>query len=154
MKQTGFVIGLSTVLCAGVAFASNSASHQEHVSSPYQDSNAIALGKQLHADYCAACHGENLEGQENWQTPHANGRAKAPPHDAAGHMWHHSDSQNLLITKYGMSEMVGDGYESDMPAFKDALSDEDILAILAFIKAQWPDRMIDKHNQINAGAGH
>lgn len=96
-----------------------------------------ALGGKLYATHCAACHGVNLEGQPDWQTPKADGRLPAPPHDATGHTWHHSDVQLFEITKFGMSAVVP-GHASDMPAFQGALNDHEIHAILAFIKSTWP----------------
>ena len=39
-----------------------------------------------------------------------------------------------------MTAVVGGGYESDMPGFAGVLSDEEIRAILAFIKSTWPER--------------
>ena len=32
------------------------------------------------------------------------------------------------------------GYESDMPAFEGILSDDEIVAVLAYIKSTWPER--------------
>jgi mono/diheme cytochrome c family protein len=63
----------------------------------------------------------------------------APPHDATGQTWHHSDEELFRITKLGMAAIVP-GYESAMPAFVDALSDPEIEAVLAYIKSTWPDR--------------
>ena len=34
---------------------------------------------------CASCHGDNLQGQPNWQQANADGSYPAPPHDASGH---------------------------------------------------------------------
>lgn len=36
--------------------------------------------------------------------------------------------------------MVGNGYESDMQGFGEVLRDEEIRAVLAFIKSTWPER--------------
>lgn len=33
--------------------------------------------------------------------------------------------------------LVRQGYQSDMPAFRDKLSDAEIRAVLAYIKSQW-----------------
>jgi mono/diheme cytochrome c family protein len=99
----------------------------------------IARGRALYAAHCASCHGANLEGQPNWQTPGPNGRLPAPPHDASGHTWHHSDRELFLMTKHGLSAIVP-GHQSDMPAFADILSDAQIRAVLAYIKATWPER--------------
>jgi mono/diheme cytochrome c family protein len=63
----------------------------------------------------------------------------APPHDASGHTWHHSDTKLRLMVEGGMAALVP-GYESDMPAFRDILSPEEIGAVLAYIKSTWPHR--------------
>jgi len=98
----------------------------------------IALGSRRYVERCASCHGAKLEGQPNWQEALPNGRMPAPPHDASGHTWHHSDGELFTITKKGLAAVVP-GYESDMPAFEGTLSDKEIRAILAFIKSTWPD---------------
>jgi mono/diheme cytochrome c family protein len=63
----------------------------------------------------------------------------APPHDASGHTWHHKDSDLFTITKRGVEAIVP-GYESDMPPFEAVLTDEEIEAVLAYIKSTWPQR--------------
>lgn len=104
------------------------------------EAEAIALGRQLYADHCAACHGANLEGQPDWKKPLPSGRMPAPPHDATGHTWHHADGILFRITKKGPAAVVGGGYESDMPGFGSVLSDDEIWAVLAFIRSTWPER--------------
>jgi mono/diheme cytochrome c family protein len=104
------------------------------------DDVTIARGETLYAEHCAACHGAKLEGQPNWQSPLPSGRLPAPPHDASGHTWHHPDGVLFRITREGTAAVVGGGYESDMPGFEGILDDEDIRAILAFIKSTWPER--------------
>jgi mono/diheme cytochrome c family protein len=100
----------------------------------------IARGETLYAEHCTACHGAKLEGQPDWQSPLPSGRLPAPPHDASGHTWHHPDGVLFRITREGAAAVVGGGYESDMPGFGGILGDEDIRAILAFIKSTWPER--------------
>jgi mono/diheme cytochrome c family protein len=102
-------------------------------------SETLALGQAVYAADCAACHGADLEGQANWQTPGENGRLPAPPHDASGHTWHHSNELLFRIVKEGTAAVVGSGYESDMPAFGATLNDRDIHAVLEFIKSRWPE---------------
>lgn len=97
----------------------------------------VARGKAVYAEHCAACHGANLEGQPNWRRRLANGRLAAPPHDATGHTWHHADRQLFEMIKNGTAAMMT-GYETDMPAYKDSLSDADIWAVLSFIESTWP----------------
>lgn len=100
----------------------------------------IEAGRGLYADHCASCHGASLEGQPDWQSPLPSGRLPAPPHDASGHTWHHSDELLFRIVKEGTAAVVGGGYESDMPGFAVVLSDAEIRAVLAFIRSTWPER--------------
>lgn len=103
----------------------------------------VARGQTIYARYCAACHGANLEGQPSWEKRLPNGRMPAPPHDASGHTWHHPDSILFGITKHGLvpGKYAPPKYESDMPAFGKLLSDEEIWAVLAYIKSTWPEKI-------------
>jgi mono/diheme cytochrome c family protein len=103
------------------------------------DAQLLPSGKRIYAEHCAGCHGEDLQGQLNWKVRLPSGRMPAPPHDASGHTWHHSDRDLFLITKMGVSAIVP-GYESDMPGFGTVLSDAEIRAVLDFIKSVWPER--------------
>ena len=98
-------------------------------------------GERLYQENCASCHGANLEGQPDWRSRLPNGRLPAPPHDASGHTWHHTDRVLLDIVKRGTAAIVGNGYESDMPGFEEVLTDEEITAIIDYIKSTWPDRI-------------
>tara|TARA_R110000751_G_scaffold43895_8_gene100918 strand:- start:5137 stop:5622 length:486 start_codon:yes stop_codon:yes gene_type:complete len=110
----------------------------------------LALGQELYAANCASCHGANLEGQPDWKRRLDSGRMPAPPHDETGHTWHHADRQLFTITKLGVGGVVP-GYESDMPAFEGVLTDEEIRAVLAFIKSTWPDRQRAFQSGVTAG---
>ena len=99
-----------------------------------------ALGRDLYALHCASCHGASLEGQPDWMRRLPSGRLPAPPHDASGHTWHHPDGVLFRIVKEGTAAVVGQGYESDMPAFAGVLSDQQIHDVVAFIKSTWPKR--------------
>ncbi len=100
----------------------------------------IQFGQKIYATNCAACHGAKLQGQPDWKHRLANGRMPAPPHDVTGHTWHHSDRDLFNLTALGVAAVIGDGYESDMPAFGGKLSDDDIKAVLDYIKSTWPVR--------------
>jgi mono/diheme cytochrome c family protein len=98
----------------------------------------VARGEKLYAQHCASCHSARLEGQAEWRTRLPNGRMPAPPHDESGHTWHHSDEVLFGITKRGLvPPYAPPGYESDMPAFGGVLSDDEIRAVLAFMKSHW-----------------
>ena len=97
-----------------------------------------ARGQAIYQQHCARCHGANLEGEPDWRRRNPTGRLPAPPHDQTGHTWHHSDDALFRVTKFGSSAFVGGAYESDMPGFEKALSDDDIWAVIAFITNRWP----------------
>jgi len=108
------------------------------------DARQVARGGMVYRQYCASCHGARLEGQPEWRTRKADGKLPAPPHDETGHTWHHPDVQLFPLTKHGLRPpLAPDGYKSDMPAFDGTLTDEDIWAVLAFIKNSWPPRIRD-----------
>jgi len=117
------------------------------------DKTQVAQGQSVYAAQCARCHGANLEGQPNWQERLANGRLPAPPHDASGHTWHHPDAQLFGITKKGLGPYAPTGYQSDMPAFEGVLSDEQIAAVLAYIKSKWPTDVRERQARLNEQAG-
>jgi mono/diheme cytochrome c family protein len=104
------------------------------------DPQQVALGAKVYAQHCAACHGAKLEGQPNWRSPlPATGRMPAPPHDESGHTWHHTDEVLFGITKEGLvpGKFAPPGHRSDMPAFGSTLSDDEIWAVLAYLKSHW-----------------
>lgn len=96
-------------------------------------------GTRLYSEHCASCHGISLEGQANWKARRPDGKLPAPPHDASGHTWHHSDKQLITIIRDGLATIVP-GYVTDMPAYGSVLSDAEIRAILQYIKDEWPER--------------
>ena len=111
----------------------------------------VALGQEMYAQSCASCHGADLEGQPDWRRRLENGRMPAPPHDETGHTWHHADGQLFTITKEGVGAVVP-GYESDMPAFGDILTDAEIRAVLAYIRSTWPERERAFQAEVTANA--
>lgn len=104
----------------------------------------IEIGSALYADHCAACHGVNLEGQEDWRSVGADGLYPAPPHDETGHTWHHDDAMLIdYITRGGQFVLddMGVTFTSGMPGFGSVLEDHEIQAVLDFIKSTWPEHI-------------
>lgn len=119
------------------------------------DSRQVENGQRIYREYCAVCHGANLEGQVNWRVRKPDGRLPAPPHDETGHTWHHPDDVLFWITKHGLvSPYAPENYQSDMPAFGNTLSDGDILAVIAYIKSRWPAEVRKIQADINARSQH
>ena len=113
-----------------------------------RDPKLVARGKVVYDEQCARCHGANLEGQPDWRHRLPNGRMPAPPHDPTGHTWHHSDEQLFDMTKLGPGGLVP-GYQSDMPGFKDKLSDADIWAVLSYIESTWPTDIRERQQRMS-----
>lgn len=102
----------------------------------HHDSSKIALGQRVYAEHCAACHGEQGQGAENWRKKDADGFYPPPPLNGTGHEWHHSKMALKEIIKSGSP--AGQG---KMPAWGGKLSDEDIDAVIDWFQSQWPDQV-------------
>jgi len=114
------------------------------------DADQVRRGAMIYAENCAACHGAALEGAEDWRTREEDGAYRPPPHDDSGHTWHHSDKVLFDYVDLGGAELFKDYPEiiSNMPGFGDSLTDDDIWAVLAFIKGSW----VQEHRDAQAMA--
>ena len=115
-----------------------------------EDRSITKLGNSVYTENCASCHGVTLEGQANWQQRDSDGYLPAPPHDESGHTWHHPSSYLFLMTKYGIEKMIGEKYPNNMPAYENKLTDNEIIAVLSYIKSTWPKATQRQHNEISA----
>ncbi len=78
----------------------------------------LAQGEIVYQENCVACHGENGKG---YIGPALNGSA---------HAWHHPDP--LLVS------FIRDGIpDTQMPAQRDNLTDEEIDAVISYMKSWW-----------------
>jgi mono/diheme cytochrome c family protein len=145
-----FAGAIGAVVCAAVLVAWLFwPSFETNLADP-DNRRQVSLGEAVYRQHCASCHGVKLEGQPNWRERKADGRLPAPPHDERGHTWHHSDAQLFGLTKHGLKPPLGPpGYESDMPAFDATLNDEQIWAVIAFIKSRWPSQIRDHQSRID-----
>ncbi|MBE2222133.1 MAG: cytochrome c [Anaerolineae bacterium] len=100
-----------------------------------------AAGEVVYVQYCASCHGIRLEGQPDWKVQNEDGSFKAPPHDDSGHTWHHGDPTLEEAIRLGGARLndLNIGGTSNMPAFAETLSDEQITAVLSYIKSTWKE---------------
>ena len=114
-----------------------------------RDADVVAFGAIIYQENCASCHGANLEGQPDWRSPGEDGRLPAPPHDASGHTWHHDGETLFQLTKYGVGALINDpDYASNMPIYDGVLSDDEIIAVLSYIKSTWPDDIRARHDEM------
>jgi len=98
---------------------------------PIQQAAAVR-GESIYSTFCAVCHGADLSGADDWMTSNDDGTFKPPPMDSSGHTWHHSDQ---LLT-----EIIANGSSapgSAMVGFADRLSDDDISAVIEYLKRSW-----------------
>jgi len=110
----------------------------------------VNSGQEIYRTTCASCHGDNLQGQPDWQSPDEDGLLPAPPHDQSGHTWHHTDELLFELTKIGLGRSAGfEDYKTNMPIFEDVLSDAEIIAVLSYIKSTWPEEIRKRHDQLN-----
>lgn len=114
------------------------------------DEELVVRGQTIYVNSCAACHGDALQGQANWRKRQLNGRLPAPPHDKTGHTWHHPDEMLFDMVKNGLvpGRTAPRGYQSDMPAYSDVLNDEDIVAVIAYIKSHWPAKVLAAQKEV------
>ena len=114
------------------------------------NADLVSKGKTIYAANCATdCHGADLKGQPNWRQPLEEGGLPSPPHDASGHTWHHDDALLFNYTKKGGAVIAPQGFKSRMPGFGGSLSDDEIWAVLSYIKSRWPLEIQKRQEQRN-----
>ncbi len=115
---------LAVAVAAGLAVAS--AGRDPAGSAPAAD------GKTIYAAKCAACHRADGAGGGPFPPLAANADVGA------------ADTANLILTvlngRSGPIQVNGKSYAGAMPAWKDQLSNDDIAAVLTYIRAAWSNR--------------
>lgn len=114
------------------------------------DLDQVAFGSRIYSRICANCHGTGLDGQLGWEEPLKDGTRLAPAHSAEGKTWRRGDQALFEVVKVGGETLKPDGGVSRMPGFGDKLTDDEIWAVIAFIKSTWPSSVQDA--QQNAAA--
>lgn len=138
----GFVLLLLLVAAAVWSLQSRPQAHLGDIrAADPANQQLVALGQQSYDTRCAGCHGTNLQGQPNWQQPQAGGLLPAPPLDARGPSWQRTDQQLFAIIAEGGQAFVQPNQVSGMPPFGGSLSDEQIWALVSYIKSIWPPQV-------------
>jgi S-disulfanyl-L-cysteine oxidoreductase SoxD len=98
----------------------------------------IAEGRAQYDLVCAHCHGYNLEGQlaDTLADTRALGMNTVPAPGATGHFWQHPDQLLIRVVQEGIQNPLD---QFPMAAFGADLSEDQIRAILAYIKTSWTD---------------
>jgi S-disulfanyl-L-cysteine oxidoreductase SoxD len=145
-----FLAALSAVIMAAQASAASAAIAPRHFANA-DDPRLVLEGRAIYMPACSSCHGKRLEGQALWQVDDQFAGRRAPAHDATGHTWQHSDDNLFFMTKFGHFPSTPPHQVSYMPAFGGHLSDHDIVAVIAFIKADWPTGIRASQAMLNPG---
>ncbi|MCB9454202.1 MAG: cytochrome c, partial [Anaerolineaceae bacterium] len=98
----------------------------------------LRLGESLYFSNCAHCHGYNGEGQVGALAENTLqlGMKTVPPHNADGNLWRYADQVLVRTIQQGIINPLN---QFPMPAFGETLSEDDIHALLAFIRLWWTD---------------
>lgn len=96
----------------------------------------LQLGEKIYRANCIVCHKENATGTKQWKKTLADGNYPPPPLNGSAHAWHHPLSTLSRSIKNGGIPLGG-----TMPAFKDKLSDKEVLAVIAYLQSLWSDRI-------------
>lgn len=92
-------------------------------------------GYTVYQTHCAGCHGTFLQGAEGWRA-----NPGAPPAlDGSGHADRHSDLDLVRVVSGGVRKPDG---TVAMPAFRRTLEPDDIVSVLSYIAAWWPDAVL------------
>src|SRR6266849_3405698 len=108
---------------------------------PSLDLESVKSGRAIYGQYCASCHGANAQGAPGWQERNEHGELPAPPHNAEGHTWRHSDAMLYEMVSKGWRDPFNKTKRLTMPAFGEALSRQQIIAVITYLKTLWtPDQ--------------
>jgi mono/diheme cytochrome c family protein len=126
-----FVVGAMIAATSQIVIA-NASDESQSI-----DSRRVKSGRAVYEQYCASCHGAKAEGAPNWQERDANGELPAPPHNAEGHTWRHSDADLYEMVNKGWRDPFNRTKQLTMPAFGGVLSPEQIRAVITYLKTFW-----------------
>ncbi len=96
----------------------------------------VSRGGKVYQENCAACHGMTGGGGVNWRQSGPDGKYPPSPLNGTGHAWHHPLKVLFHVVKNGSP-----GGQGNMPAWKEKLSDEDMIAVIAWFQSKWPDQI-------------
>ena len=105
------------------------------VATRWYSDEQVRRGATLFAQNCAACHGAKAQGADQWQFRGPDNKFPPPPLNGTAHAWHHPLAQLFHMIENG-TQPTG-----NMPAWGDTLTDDEIIATIAWFQSQWPDEV-------------
>lgn len=106
------------------------------------DNPQLAESQIIYETNCAHCHGYFLEGQlySTLENTLDIGLHTVPPHDSDGHTWQHPDQLLVLTIQQGIQNPLN---HFPMNGYEGALSEDEILGIIDYMRLYWTDEQID-----------
>lgn len=98
----------------------------------------VEQGRQLYTTRCASCHGSDLGGAQGWPQRQPNGVMPAAPLDERGTTWQRDDEWMFTTIKEGGQATAPVNSISYMPALGAGLTNDEIWAVISYIKSTWP----------------
>lgn len=97
----------------------------------------VLHGSRVYQTHCESCHGVNATGaSKDWRKRKPDDQFPPPPLNGTGHAWHHSLPVLLQTISSGSIDQGG-----EMPAFKDSLTTDERLSVVAYFQQFWPDEI-------------
>lgn len=125
MKRTFAFLGIASLACAGAIFAQSSPTKQPTTKKPAagaaKDTAAIARGKEVFQQKCSICHFDTSEAKKIG--PGLKGLNKRGTFSVNGNK----------VTDENLKTWIENG-DSLMPPFKDALEENQIKDVIAYVK--------------------
>ena len=110
----------------------------------WYDSSRVSLGKTVYEANCKSCHLQDAKGTQDWKKTMPDGSYPPPPLNGTAHAWHHSI--NVLLTVINDGGIPNGG---KMPAFKNSLSQDQKLSVIAYFQSFWTDEIYSKWEAIH-----
>lgn len=104
----------------------------------------VAQGAMSFQLYCAACHGDQAQGAQEWKQRDADGHLPPPPLNGTAHAWHHPLSL--------LDQVIAEGgvpYGGTMPGFSEQLNENERVAVVAYFQSFWDDEIYTIWEEIN-----
>lgn len=150
MRRRYWVLGLSALLVGGALVSGLGWAWVDSSYPPGDpaDRDQVLLGTALYSRDCARCHGEDMSGELGWVRDEAGLSDKemaviadqlgdvAPAHDEHGSTSRMPDDVLFRIIDEGPAKVLKKP-ESRMKGFHERLAEEEIWAIIAYMKANW-----------------
>lgn len=116
--------------------ACNTSNNESGVDGRWYTQSQLQVGEKIYQSHCISCHKSNARGTAEWKKTLSNGQYPPPPLNGSAHAWHHPLSGLSRSIKNGGVPLGG-----TMPAFKQTLSDQQVLAVIAYFQSFWSDKI-------------